>query len=78
MGGGQPIKNSKTRAEVDIRRKRAEAIYSIDEKSEIRKSHENPVMKEIYKEYMGEPGGHTAHKLLHTEYSQKEKYCIDE
>lgn len=78
MGGGQPIKSSKIRSEVDIRRKRSEAIYAIDEKSVIRKSHKNPIMQEIYKQYIGEPGGHKAHELLHTHYSEKEKYCIDE
>lgn len=77
MGGGQPIKSSKIRSEVDIRRKRAEAIYSIDERSTIRKSHENPVLQGIYKEYIGKPGEHRAHELLHTEYSEKEKYNIE-
>ena len=76
MGGGQPIKSSKIRREVDVRQKRAKAIYSIDEKSAIRKSHENPVLKQIYKEYIGAPGGHKAHELLHTEYSKKAKYNI--
>lgn len=73
-GGGQPIKNAKIQEEVDIHKKRAEAIYSIDEKSVIRKSHENPVLKQIYKEFLGEPNGELAHKLLHTHYSKKEKY----
>ena len=76
MGGGQPIRTSKERASIDIRAKRANALYSIDEKSTIRKSHENPVIKHIYKEYLGEPGGHKAHTLLHTTYSKKEKYNI--
>lgn len=73
-GGGQPIKNAKIQEEVDIHKKRAEAMYSIDEKSVIRKSHENPVLKQIYKEFLGEPNGELAHKLLHTHYSKKEKY----
>ena len=73
-GGGQPIKNAKIQEEVDIHKKRAEAMYSIDEKSVIRKSHENPVIKQIYKEFLGEPNGELAHKLLHTHYSKKEKY----
>lgn len=76
MGGGQPIKSSKTRAEVDVRKLRADALYSIDEKSTIRKSHENPVLKEIYEEYLGTPGGEKAHKLLHTKYQKREKYNI--
>ena len=76
MGGGQPIRTSKERASIDIRAKRANALYSIDEKSTIRKSHENPIIKQIYKEYLEEPGSHKAHKLLHTSYSKKEKYNI--
>ena len=76
MGGGQPIKSAKIRETVDVGAKRAAAMYSIDEKSVIRKSHENPIIKKIYKEYIGEPGGHIAHELLHTHYSEMEKYRI--
>ncbi len=78
MGGGQPIRTSKERASIDIRAKRANALYTIDEKSTIRKSHENPVLKKIYEEYLGEPGGHKAHELLHTSYVKREKYKLDE
>ncbi len=77
MGGGQPIRTSKERASIDIRAKRADALYTIDEKSTIRKSHENPVIKKIYEEYLGEPGGHKAHELLHTSYVKREKYKLD-
>lgn len=66
MGGGQPIKNSRTRAEFDVRKLRADSIYSIDEKSTIRKSHENPALKKVYEEYLEEPGSYRAEKLLHT------------
>ena len=76
MGGGQPIKNSRTRAAVDVRKLRADALYDIDEKSVIRKSHENPVMQELYKEFLKEPGSEIAHKYLHTHYTKKEKYNI--
>ena len=76
MGGGQPIKDSKTQAEVDIKKLRGEALYSIDEKSKIRKSHENPILKTIYADYLGKPGGEKAHKLLHTHYYKREKYNI--
>ena len=74
MGGGQPIKNSKTRLDVDVRKSRADALYSIDEKSKIRKSHENPTLKKIYEEYLAEPGSYRAEKLLHTSYKKREKY----
>ena len=76
MGGGQPIKSSKIRATMAGSKKRADARSDIDEKSVIRKSHQNPVIKKIYEEYLGEPGGHKAHELLHTHYQQREKYNL--
>lgn len=76
MGGGQPIKNSKVRTSVDVRRKRAEAMYDIDKKSTIRKSQDNPILKSIYEDYIGNAGGEMAHKLLHTHYDKKQKYDI--
>ncbi len=78
MGGGQPIRSSKERATIDIRSKRANCLYSIDEKSTVRKSHENPVLKKIYEEYLGEAGGHKAHELLHTSYVERQKYILDD
>lgn len=74
MGGGQPIHSAKTRSEVDIRKLRADALYSIDEKSVIRKSHQNPELQQIYKELLGNPGGELAHKYLHTKYKKEDKY----
>ena len=76
MGGGQPIKSSKIRREVDVRKLRADALYSIDEKSTIRKSHENPVIQKLYQEFLQRPGSHKAHELLHTHYTEKPKYNI--
>lgn len=76
MGGGQPIKNSKTRSTVDVRTLRANSLYTIDEKSVIRKSHENPTIKTIYKEFFEKPGSEMAHKYLHTTYHKQEKYNI--
>ena len=76
MGGGQPIKSAKIRETVDVRAKRAAAMYTIDEKSKIRESHKNPVLQKIYREFLGEPGGHLAHELLHTTYQKREKYRI--
>ncbi len=76
MGGGQPIKSSKIRSTVDVAKLRRDALYSIDEKSIIRKSHENPFMIKLYKEFLEKPGSHKAHKYLHTTYTKKEKYDI--
>ena len=78
MGGGQPIKNSKVRAEVDVRKLRADALYTIDEKSIVRKSHENPVMKKLYKDFLEKPGSEVAERLLHTTYTKREKYNIEQ
>ena len=77
MGGGQPIKTSKERMAEDVRRLRADCLYSIDEKSTIRKSHENPVVKKIYSEFLEKPGSHKAHELLHTNYNKRDKYKLD-
>lgn len=76
MGGGQPIKSSKVRAEVDVRKLRADALYNIDERSIVRKSHENPVMKKLYKDFLEKPGSEIAERLLHTTYTKREKYNI--
>ncbi|MBE7051513.1 MAG: 2Fe-2S iron-sulfur cluster binding domain-containing protein [Ruminococcaceae bacterium] len=67
-GGGQPVVDAYTRATVDFKAKRASALYTEDEKATIRKSHENPVIKQIYDEFLGEPCGHKSHELLHTHY----------
>ena len=75
-GGGQPIVSSKIRSEFDVKALRTKALYSIDEASVIRKSHENPVIKKLYEEYLEKPGSHKSHKLLHTTYKKKEKYNI--
>jgi len=74
MGGGQPIKSSKVRSEVDVRKLRADALYTIDEKSTMRKSHENPTVKKLYEEFLEKPGSHKSHELLHTTYVSREKY----
>ena len=67
-GGGQPIPTSKA-----IKKKRMEAIYSIDSNSKIRKSHENPEIKILYDTWLGKPLGEKAHRLLHTHYSAQNR-----
>lgn len=73
-GGGQPIQPASVRNEIDIRAERAKAIYSEDASSSIRFSHRNPTVQRFYEEYLGEPGGHKAHELLHTHYTARENY----
>jgi len=68
-GGGQPIPTN-----ADIRKKRVEAIYSEDEHMMLRKSHENPEVIGVYKEFLGKPNSHKAHELLHTHYTEREGY----
>ena len=75
-GGGQPQQPASVRNFTDIRAKRAEVLYNIDKANPIRKSHENPAIKELYAEYLGEPGSHKAHELLHTTYIKRKIHEI--
>ncbi|HEY3298572.1 MAG TPA: NADH-dependent [FeFe] hydrogenase, group A6, partial [Armatimonadota bacterium] len=65
-GGGQPFPTSE-----DIRKKRAEALYLQDRELPLRKSHENPVVTQLYEEFLGQPLGHKSHELLHTRYTPR-------
>lgn len=72
-GGGQPYQP--TALDYQPRRElRAGALYGEDEAKTLRKSHDNPVLQEIYKDYLGEAGGHKAHELLHTHYIARPRY----
>jgi NADP-reducing hydrogenase subunit HndD len=62
-GGGQPRMTTN-----DVRLARIAAIYKEDEGKPMRKSHENPAIAQIYKEFLGRPLGHKSHELLHTQY----------
>ena len=68
-GGGQPY----LKGNIDILNKRAEAIYGEDRSKTLRKSHENPEIKKLYEEFLGEPYGEKAHELLHTHYKKRQK-----
>lgn len=70
-GGGQPQQPASVRNFQDLRALRAKALYDADAANPIRKSHENPAIKKLYEEYLGEPGGHKAHELLHTTYVKR-------
>jgi len=74
-GGGQPHTPQYLRNEMDVPKLRASVLYNIDKDNpKLRKSHENPVVKEIYKDFLGEPGGHKSHELLHTGYVERSVY----
>ena len=68
-GGGQPYGHSD-----ELRVKRAAALYTDDETHEIRCSHQNPLIDQIYKEYFGQPNSEKAHHLLHTHYTKRPLY----
>ena len=72
-GGGMPIQPSSVRNCVDIRKERAKVLYEEDKNLPLRKSHDNPVVKKCYAEYLGEPGSHKAHEILHTTYTPRPK-----
>lgn len=73
-GGGQPIQPAAVRNVFDIKAMRAKALYDQDTAMTLRKSHENPTMKAVYDEYLGEIGGHKAHEILHTSYVARKKF----
>ncbi|MBQ2049333.1 MAG: iron hydrogenase small subunit, partial [Spirochaetales bacterium] len=73
-GGGQPIVSAQVKMEKDIRVERAKALYNEDSAKALRKSHDNTEIKTLYTEYLGKPGSHKAHELLHTHYQKREKY----
>ena len=70
-GGGQPQQPGTVRNFTDIRSLRAKALYDQDAAMPVRKSHENPSIIKLYDEYLGEPGSHKAHTILHTTYVKR-------
>ncbi|WP_265458278.1 NADH-dependent [FeFe] hydrogenase, group A6 [Enterococcus sp. HY326] len=70
-GGGQPVQPASVRNFVDLKAKRAAGLYAEDKDRGLRKSHENPILQHIYKEYIGEPGGLKAHHMLHTTFRDR-------
>jgi iron-only hydrogenase group A len=68
-GGGQPIPTNPT-----VRKNRMKAIYSEDEHMVLRKSHQNPEVIAIYKDFLGKPNSHVSHELLHTHYVERDHF----
>lgn len=68
-GGGQPQPINKF-----VRKSRMEAVLDRDKNMPLRKSHENPAVKKIYKEFLGQPGGEKSRELLHTKYTNRSKH----
>ena len=70
-GGGQPRFTTD-----EVRMARIQAIFKEDEGKELRKSHDNPYITTLYKEFLGEPLGEKSHHLLHTSYEKREKVTV--
>lgn len=68
-GGGQPYHNGK----ISILKERSKGLYQIDKNKELRKSYQNPYIKKLYQEYLGEVGSEKAKELLHTSYKARPK-----
>ena len=79
-GGGQPyvkpcfLPNEDDDILDTYKQKRANALYSEDERQAVRQSHNNAQIKELYANYLGEPNSHKAHELLHTTYAARERF----
>ena len=73
-GGGQPILTARQLMNINPKELRAKALYDEDKAKPLRKSHENPEIQQIYREFLGEPCGHKSHELLHTHYVKRDKY----
>ncbi len=70
-GGGQPQVHADVRNFEDVRAIRAKVLYDNDAAKPLRKSHDNPSIKKLYEEYLGEPGSEKAHHVLHTSYVKR-------
>ncbi|MDR0469399.1 MAG: [FeFe] hydrogenase, group A [Peptococcaceae bacterium] len=77
-GGGQPLVTSAQRIALDddYQAIRREAVYAEDRGKALRKSHDNPAIKEVYDKYLGKPLGEKSHHLLHTHYTARGKYNV--
>jgi NADP-reducing hydrogenase subunit HndD len=73
-GGGQPVHSGWIQNNFANAVKRARTLYSMDQYNNYRRSHENPIIKEIYEKFLGEPNSQLAHELLHTHYKPRKKY----
>lgn len=77
-GGGQPIQPASIRNFTDLKALRSKALYDEDRNLPLRKSHESPIIKTVYNEYLEKPGSHLSHKLLHTSYVERFKFYKEE
>ena len=77
-GGGQPVQPIATRNFGELWKKRSSGLYHNDKGKDIRKSHESPLIKAVYDEFLGKPGSEVAHNVLHTHYVERGKHMKHE
>ncbi len=70
-GGGQPYQPAVVRNNVNLRELRASVLYNADANMDLRKSQDNPAVNRLYEEFLGKPGSHKAHEILHTHYVKR-------
>ncbi len=75
-GGGQPYQEASVRGFTDLKALRAKALYDEDAGKTLRRSHLNPIVREVYSSYLGAWGGEKAHHILHTKYHAQPKYRL--
>lgn len=79
-GGGQPyvkpcfLPNEDNNILDTYKEKRAQALYSEDERQKVRQSHNNKQVQKLYSDFLGKPNSHKAHELLHTTYVSRERF----
>ncbi|NLY52846.1 MAG: 2Fe-2S iron-sulfur cluster binding domain-containing protein [Firmicutes bacterium] len=71
-GAGQPVGTNS-----DIRKARAQGIYTADKAQQLRKSYQNPLIQAVYEKWLGSPNGETAHAALHTTYNERRRISSD-
>ena len=72
-GAVSAVADNRSTEPYGVLRRRAAALYREDANKPLRKSHENPYIQQLYSEYLGEPCGPKAHKLLHTHYIDRKE-----
>jgi NADP-reducing hydrogenase subunit HndD len=75
-GGGQPVQSAAVRSFVPLKDLRAAALYQADRNKAVRKSHKNPMIEMLYKDFLGEPGSEICHEVLHTSYKARDRFMM--
>ena len=73
-GGGQPVQSSHIRSYIKLEEMRAKVLYNQDKNMRVRRAHKNESIQMLYKDFLGEPGSHKAHEILHTKFKVREHF----